>query len=221
MNADFSTLYQTQVLSQTRIQQGAFVLKFNKDVNFKAGQVLAITTHHSIAPRLYSILSGENEEQYEILYDVKHGGMLTPKLSGLKEGDTLFISKPFGQFLYQQQQPAWFIATGTGIAPFISMCRSYNLKDIRVIQGARLTGHFYFQEYLSSMFDNSYIRCCSGEQGPGLVSSRLTNYLQQLSVLPLNNLYYLCGAAEMVVETRDILIGKGIAFENIKSEIYF
>ena len=33
--------------------------------------------------------------------------------------------------------------------------------------------------------------------------------------------YYLCGSAEMVVDTRDILIEKGIPFENIVSEIYF
>ena len=33
--------------------------------------------------------------------------------------------------------------------------------------------------------------------------------------------YYLCGSAEMVVECREILLGKGIAFSNIVAEIYF
>ena len=34
-------------------------------------------------------------------------------------------------------------------------------------------------------------------------------------------MYYLCGSADMVVEVRDILIGKGIPFGHIISEIYF
>jgi ferredoxin--NADP+ reductase len=33
--------------------------------------------------------------------------------------------------------------------------------------------------------------------------------------------YYLCGKALMVVEVRDLLISRGIPFENILSEIYF
>ncbi len=33
--------------------------------------------------------------------------------------------------------------------------------------------------------------------------------------------YYLCGSAEMVVDTRDILIRKGVPFDQIISEIYF
>jgi ferredoxin--NADP+ reductase len=33
--------------------------------------------------------------------------------------------------------------------------------------------------------------------------------------------YYLCGSAEMVVESREILISKGIPFNNIVAEIYF
>ena len=65
------------------------------------------------------------------------------------------------------------------------------------------------------------MRCCSQEKGEGVYEGRLTDYLKSLNNLPLNYKYYLCGSAEMVVETRDILIGKGIAFEQIIAEIYF
>jgi ferredoxin--NADP+ reductase len=41
------------------------------------------------------------------------------------------------------------------------------------------------------------------------------------SNLPLNYKYYLCGSAEMVVDVRDILIAKGIPYEQIFAEIYF
>jgi len=42
-----------------------------------------------------------------------------------------------------------------------------------------------------------------------------------LDDLPEDQKYYLCGSAEMVVECREILISKGIAFSNIVAEIYF
>ena len=39
--------------------------------------------------------------------------------------------------------------------------------------------------------------------------------------LPKQIKYYLCGNPEMVVEVRDIILGKGVDFENIIAEIYF
>jgi len=42
-----------------------------------------------------------------------------------------------------------------------------------------------------------------------------------LTVIPADIKYYLCGKALMVVETRDILIERGVPFSNILSEIYF
>jgi ferredoxin--NADP+ reductase len=39
--------------------------------------------------------------------------------------------------------------------------------------------------------------------------------------LPTDENYYLCGSSEMVVETRDILVDKGVPFGNIIAEIYF
>ncbi len=39
--------------------------------------------------------------------------------------------------------------------------------------------------------------------------------------LPLNEKYYLCGNPLMVNEVRDLLIERGIPFDNILSEIFF
>ena len=49
----------------------------------------------------------------------------------------------------------------------------------------------------------------------------VSSYLVEQTDLDPDLKYYLCGSAEMVVETRDILIGKGIPFGQIISEIYF
>ena len=39
--------------------------------------------------------------------------------------------------------------------------------------------------------------------------------------LPVDRKYYLCGSAEMVVGTRDILISKNVPYDAIIAEIYF
>lgn len=48
--------------------------------------------------RLYSICSGELEEEIHILYKVVDEGFLTPQLSDLEIGNTIWITAPGGEF---------------------------------------------------------------------------------------------------------------------------
>jgi len=72
-----------------------------------------------------------------------------------------------------------------------------------------------------SILGDNYIRCCTGETAEGVYHGRVTSYLKEYPVPDPTLKYYLCGSAEMVVETRDILIENGIPFHRIISEIYF
>ena len=142
-------------------------------------------------------------------------------ISGLKAGNTLYVSAPFGSF-YGTAKPAVFIASGTGLAPFVSMLRSGLNKDKMLIHGGRTLDSFYFEKEISDILgDENYIRCCSREKGANVYEGRLTKYLEEQNELPAERKYYICGQAEMVVETRDLLIDKGIPYENIIAEIYF
>jgi ferredoxin--NADP+ reductase len=170
--------------------------------------------------RLYSIASGENDPDIDLLYNIKPGGKLTPNLAALKPGDTMWITVPFGTY-ESSAEPAYWIAAGTGIAPFYSMYRSGLGSTKTLIHGSRTLDAFYFSERLKGDFGSRYVRCCSQQEGDGVFHGRVTQYLQQLDNLPEDQKYYLCGGAEMVVECRDILLGKGIAFSHIVAEIYF
>jgi ferredoxin--NADP+ reductase len=193
---------------------------FRRSFNFLAGQVIGISIEKEGPRRLYSICSGEDEKEIRILYNIVEEGFLTPRLSDLTEGDTIWISEPRGEFLYDPAPGIW-IATGTGIAPFYSMMRSGKFNNKVLIHGERYLEKFYFFDEFSSLMGDNYIRCCSGEEAEGVFSGRVTDYLNSVVALPTNNMYYLCGRAEMVVETRDLLIERGIPFTNIISEIYF
>ncbi len=212
----YSTL---PIISNTQIADGAYLLLFKRNFNFLAGHVIALGVTPTIAPRLYSIASGESDELIEILYSEKLDGSLTPMLSLLKPGDRLMVSEPFGTFT-QTSKSAVYIAAGTGIAPFMSRIRSAKAENPTVIHGASYPEFFYYGMELEN-FGRNYIRCCSRCSNEQLFQGRVTDYVKQWSNLEPKKKYYLCGGAEMVVETRDALIAKGVPFANINAEIYF
>jgi ferredoxin--NADP+ reductase len=213
-------LFANSVLEVNEIASGKFILSFKKQFGMKAGQVVALTSDRNIEPRIYSLCSGEGALQMQILFDLKEEGKLTPKLSQLNPGDRIYASKPYGSFLPTDEMPMWWIATGTGIAPFHAMIRS-GYKAEKLLHGAREAAHFYFERDFKLVLKENYLRCNSGNDANGDYFGRVTTYLETIGTLPKNIKYYLCGRALMVVEVRDLLISKGVPYENIISEIFF
>ncbi len=213
-------LFKTKVISNKEITQDKFLLRFEKQFEMKAGHVVAVSINDEIEPRIYSICSGEEDAFLQILFDLKEDGQLTPELKKIKAGDSVFVSKPYGSFMPTTEQPMWWIATGTGIAPFYAMFKS-NFNCVKLLHGAREKSQFYFEKEFRLGLKENYLQCSSATDEIGDFSGRVTDYLENESNLPTNNKYYLCGRALMVVEVRDILISRGIPYENIISEIFF
>lgn len=208
------------ITSNILIAPNVYLLSFKRDFDFEPGQWIAIGLNAIENPRLYSIASGKQNNEINILYDIKPEGILTPNMANLKKGDELFISKPDGSF-FGKQGKGWLIAAGTGIAPFKAMLESGLCEDKKLLHGGRTLNSFYFENEFKIAFGDNYIRCCSQQKGNGVFEGRVTDFLNQQENLPANEIYYLCGSSEMVVETRDILVDKGIPFGNIIAEIYF
>jgi len=213
-------LTQASILSSEELSEGFFLISFQRTFAFLAGQVIGITLREDDARRLYSICSGENEDEIRILYKVVDEGYLTPQLSDLGPGDTIWITPPGGEFTGTREAAVW-IATGTGIAPYYSMFRSGFGPNKTLIHGSRYLEQFHFYDEFRESMGKNYIRCCSAETDPEVYSGRVTSYLEEQPALDPALKYYLCGSADMVVETRDLLISKGIPFHHIISEIYF
>ncbi|MGQ1946987.1 FAD-binding oxidoreductase [Geofilum sp. OHC36d9] len=213
-------VFPVKIMSNTEIATGVFLLAMEKQFDFKAGQVLAATINPDDDLRLYSIASGTDENTLQILFDVNPQGQLTPPLSKMRTGETLYISQPFGRFT-DSPDDAWWIATGTGIAPFVSMIKSGEAKKQKLLQGARYLTQFYFADLFKEKMGNRYLRFCTGESAPDVIHGRLTNFIRESNDIMPDRKYYLCGNANMVVEVRDILLEKGVPFDHIIAEIYF
>ncbi|MFW6246008.1 MAG: ferredoxin--NADP reductase [Tangfeifania sp.] len=201
------------------ISPGVHVISFKRDFDFKPGQVVKIGLTPDVPPRIYSICSGNHEEEVRILFNIKEGGILTPKLASLIPGEEILVSKPYGSFT-DNEKPAWWIASGTGIAPFYSMFRSGLSENKKLIHGVRFLNQFYFEDELEWALAGNYVRCCSQESACNTFPGRVTGYLAELEEFPPVN-YFICGSAIMVVEVRDLLIERGVPFSGIFAEIYF
>ncbi|MBF0143642.1 MAG: ferredoxin--NADP reductase [Magnetococcales bacterium] len=97
--------------------------------------------------RAYSISSASQEGDYlEFYVSLVSSGELTPRLFHLREGDRLFVGpKATGVFTLDQTPPGSnlvLVATGTGLAPYISMVRTLALgegtpaRNMAILHGA-------------------------------------------------------------------------------------
>lgn len=213
------TLSPVIITNRTEIAPSVFLISFRRDFSFVPGQVLALAMQPTDQYRFYSIASGMQDPEVKLLFDLKPGGQLTPALAGVNPGDTIYCSMPTGNF-YGTAKPAVWIAAGTGIAPFLSMWRSGLKRDKMLLHSGRFLHSFYFEEEFKSL-ENNYIRCCTRENDEGVYFGRINKWIGEQKKLPNDRRYFLCGSAEMVVDTRDALIEKGISYENIIAEIYF
>jgi ferredoxin--NADP+ reductase len=110
--------------------------------------------------RAYSIASSSVENEYlEFYVTLVRSGSLTPRLFALGPGDPLWLSSKFVGMFTLDRVPAGqnilLVATGTGIAPYMSMLRSH-LQEIRgprvaVVHGARHSWDLGYRAELSTM----------------------------------------------------------------------
>lgn len=199
--------------------EGVYVYYFKRFFDFKSGQVVAISLKEDEPPRLYSIASEPNNEEVAILFKVKSDGFLTPRLAQVEIGGNMMVSKPFGAF-YGREGADYWIAAGTGIAPFVSMQKSGLAPNKTLIHGGRAENSFYFASLFAHDNAMKYIPCSSTMEKEGFYKGRLTEYLKTEN-LELDKSFFVCGSSEMVVQVRDILIDRGVDYDKIIAEIYF
>jgi ferredoxin-NADP reductase len=168
---------------------------------------------------------------FEVLYTVVEEGALTPRLDLLKEGDRLLVYEPSGTFSDTGTGTVWWIANGTGVAPFASFFRAGIRANRTLIHGVRTREEAYFEKEFRSAVETraadgfGYVLCASQEDGrrPGVNRGRLTDWLREEGPtrFRVGDRFMLCGSSGMVVDAREILIGLGYRHDDIDCEIYF
>lgn len=203
------------------LTESTFVVRLDRgNLDFKAGQHIIVGLEGELDQREYSVYSGENDDYLEILVREVIKGNVSPQLKNCNPGQLLHVNGPFGSFGIEKfdmfSRNLIFVATGTGISPFHSFVKSYPGINYILIHGVRYKNEAYERDEYDP---ERYILCTSKETNSGF-KGRVTKFITSYPVKS-EMLFYLCGNNSMIYEVYHILRNKGIADENIITEVYF
>lgn len=191
-------------------------------IQFTPGDSVALFSVDGKDSRPYSIASGTEEAVLRFLIQRMPEGNVSSYLSDLEPGNSVRISEPFGWFRPGQNidsKPFVFIATGTGVAPFISYLRAYpKMPPQLFLYGIRTLEDAIDIDFLQSVCPLKV--AVSRESIPSYEHGRVTDLLPNIS-FNTDTHFYLCGLDAMIDEVSDWLEGSGVEFTHIHREVFF
>lgn len=245
--------YNATVISRVDINPFLIILKIKPDqqpYHFKPGQYTVVglkastqriagstpesnpKTGDAIIQRAYSIASENTTGELDFYLALVSHGELTPRLFTLQTNDRVYVgTKVTGVFTLDSVAPdkhLLLMATGTGLAPYISMLRSQmnELKDRKVVvlHGVRHSSDLGYREELESLSQKShniiYMPTIS-QPAKDPSWTGLTGYLQDklfsgevekrtgLKIAPENFDVFICGNPAMIEATISKLVSVG------------
>lgn len=232
-----------RVTARREWADGLFTIQVDLKLDFAAGQFVALglpdeTAKDGRLQRLFSLASapGEPLEFFVVRVD---GGALSPRLERLQLGDELLVhAEPKGVFTLDRVPDArnlWLLATGTGLAPYISMLRTEEpwerYENIVLVQGTRLVRDLAYVEELDERSAAHHgrlrpVACVTREAPPaggyagripaGLEEERI-QALADCELTPETSQIMLCGNPEMIKQTTAMLEERGFLQNRTKS----
>ena len=188
-------------------------LELPECTTWEAGQYALVR----VAPfewRPYSLASAPGRT-VRLLVDVRTKGLGASWASTIAPGDDVDLELPYGHWLVTTDNDTTeaeaphrriFIATGTGIAPFLATFELDRRNDDILIVGCSRT-----EDDLTGRIDTPLprlIRCVSREAAPGTFHGRITDYLNAEGIDPQAT-YYVCGSAHIVRDISRIIQAGG------------
>ena len=211
----------SRILHRQWLNKDTFTLTLERPpaFHFQAGQRICLLTGGKA--RDYSLIPGDSHDQLILLIRSVANGIVSPHLSRCPLGTALDFTGPSGHFIYRpSSRPAIWIATGTGIAPFVAMCRT-GMQGFVLLHGVRHGDELYFRDNMEPAA-LSYIPCLTGDPSslsPHAFPGRVTDYLRH--PFPEGEYdFYLAGRREMIAEVMDIVDHRFLS-SRVYSEIFF
>ena len=187
---------------------------------FKPGQNLNLGLAGDTEKRDYSIYSSLEDDFIEILVKEVEDGLVSKQLKRMTSGDLLEVDGPFGFFTIKEKEldtrKFLFIASGTGIAPFHSITRSFPEINYKLLHGVRFANETYEKDH----YDPERYNSCVSKDEEGDFNGRVTDYIK-INPVDKETLCYLCGKVNMIYDVFDILKEQGVPSENLHAEVYF
>jgi len=186
--------------------------------------------------RAYSIASSSMSREYlEFYINLVHSGLLTPRLFALRPGDRVWLGSKISGTFTLDQAPAEcnvvLVATGTGLAPYMSMLRSvlHDIDERRfgVLLGARHSWDLGYHAELVTMerlcARFHYLPTISRPEDEVVPWTGHVGYVMDLwrggaladswglEPTPGDTRVFLCGNPKMIEDMLELLAGDGFS----------
>ena len=244
-----------KVLSVHRSAHNLFSFTMTRPAHFKftAGQFarIGLMVNGELVVRAYSVVSSPFDENLEFFSIVVPDGAFTSNLQHLEIGDELYLDKTaYGYLtLARYQLPLahdlWLLATGTGLAPFLSMLQDFETwtkyQHIHLIYSVRSTAELAYVDRLQELAESfgeghtgfKFVPIITRDPNatlhdrlPVLIENGELEKVVGLSLNPATSHVMLCGNPQMVEDTKDALKQRGLTMNrrgegNIAVENYW
>jgi ferredoxin--NADP+ reductase len=182
--------------------------------------------------------SADDLSEYEFFIRLVEEGEFTPLLWQRGVGDAINITGPKGKFLLQEDaRRCLFVASGTGLAPFISMIETLRgrgeMRDIVLLHGVSYDHDLAWRQQLEELeashgFPLRYVATISRPQHcpdwtgcTGRVEAILESQLDAHGLTPESTTIYVCGNPEMITAVEEMAAARGFAPEQVRKELYW
>jgi ferredoxin-NADP reductase len=194
-----------------------------------------------VIQRPYSTASDPADaDAHEFLVRRVPGGTLTPQLWALPVGSRVRLGPPKGAFtlLPGDRRPHLFVATGTGIAPFLAMLRTLARRPdpprAILIHGTAWVEDLVYRDEIAALAAGglpvTYVPTISRPDDPanagwrgrtGRAESVVVPVVRAAKLPPGGMSTYLCGNPGMVAAAEIALRDDGVAPDDIHAERYW
>lgn len=176
--------------------------------------------------------------EYEFLVRHVPEGEFTPLLWQIKVGDPMNLTGAKGKFVLQDDGKAClFVASGTGLAPFMSMIETLlatgESRDIHLLHGVSYDYDLAWREWLTEIANDGRLplhyagtvsrpqHCPDWHGWTGRVESVIEREMDEHALTPENTTVYLCGNPDMITAVEAIAAGRGYPPEQVRKELYW
>jgi ferredoxin--NADP+ reductase len=228
---------QGRVLENRAWTQTLFSLRVQAPkLSFEAGQFVRIALDleagnaGSRVARPFSFVNAPADPVLEFYGVIVPGGPLSPALARLEAGDALFVAdNPSGFLVLSEVPPAedlWLVATGTGIAPFLSILRGdapwRRYRRVILVHGVRHAQELVYREMIAELLRVhpgilSYVPFVSRESAPGALEGRIPAAIRDgrleaaaAAIAPERSQFMLCGNPDMLKDATAALVERGL-----------
>jgi ferredoxin--NADP+ reductase len=215
---------------------------FKEPFDFQPGQYATLGLlgpEGKLVQRPMSISSSADDlSEYEFFIRLVENGAFTTLLWERKAiGDPMNIKGPKGKFLLQDDgRTCLFVASGTGLAPFMSMLDTLRdrgqTRDVLLLHGVSYDHDLAWRGELEQLAQDGFPlryagtvsrphRCPDWTGLTGRVETIVADQLDAHGLTPDNATLYLCGNPEMITAVDEIATGRGFPPEQIRKELYW